>query len=85
MPEWRSVHVPPAEVRERLAGHLLVDGYRLVLDAEHSHGSWLVDARNGREFLDLYTHFASAPLGANPLGIVDDPEFMALLAKVAAR
>jgi L-lysine 6-transaminase len=84
MTEWRSVHVPPAEVRERLAGHLLVDGYRLVLDAEHSHGSWLVDARNGREFLDLYTHFASAPLGANPLGIVDDPEFMALLAKVAA-
>jgi L-lysine 6-transaminase len=84
MTEWRSVQVSPAEVHERLAEHLLTDGYRLVLDAEHSHGSWLVDARNGREFLDLYTHFASAPLGANPPGIVDDPEFMALLAKVAA-
>ena len=67
----------------RLAEYLLVDGYRLVLDAEGSHGSWLVDARDGREFLDLYTHFASAPLGANPLGIVDDPGFMALLARVA--
>jgi L-lysine 6-transaminase len=84
MTEHRSVHVPPAEVHDRLARHLLVDGYRLVLDAERSHGSWLVDARDGREFLDLYTHFASAPLGANPPGLVDDPEFMALLGKVAA-
>ena len=84
MSDRRSVNVPPAEVHERLAGHLLTDGYRLVLDVEHSHGSWLVDARDGREFLDLYTHFASAPLGANPPGIVDDPVFMALMAEVAA-
>jgi L-lysine 6-transaminase len=83
MSEFRSVHVPPAEVHERLAEHMLVDGYRLVLDAEHSHGSWLVDARDGREYLDLYTQFASAPLGANPPGIVEDNGFMALLAKVA--
>src|SRR6266704_579489 len=84
MGELRSVQVPPSEVHERLARHLLGDGYRLVLDAERSHGSWLVDARDVREFLDLYTHFASAPLGANPPGIVDDPGFLALLARVAA-
>jgi L-lysine 6-transaminase len=78
-----SVHVSPAEVHEQLAEHLLVDGYRLVLDAERSHGSWLVDARDGREYLDLYTQFASAPVGANPPGIVDDPGFMAVLARVA--
>src|SRR5215475_324621 len=84
MSELRTVHVAPSEVHERLAGHLLVDGYRLVLDVERSHGSWLVDARDGREYLDLYAHFASAPLGSNPPGIVDDPEFMALLARVAA-
>jgi L-lysine 6-transaminase len=83
MIQGRGAHVPPSEVHERLGQHLLVDGYRLVLDAERSHGSWLVDARDGREFLDLYTHFASAPLGANPPGIVDDPEFMALLGRVA--
>src|SRR5215472_2276356 len=83
MSEFHSVHVPPAEVHEYLARHLLVDGYRLVLDAERSHGSWLVDARDGKEYLDLYTQFASAPLGSNPPGIVDDPEFMALLARVA--
>jgi L-lysine 6-transaminase len=83
MSEFGSVHVPPAEVHERLARHLLVDGYRLVLDAERSHGSWLVDARDGREYLDLYTQFASAPLGANPPGIAGDQGFMALLARVA--
>jgi L-lysine 6-transaminase len=80
----RSVGVPAAQVHDRLAEHLLIDGYRLVLDVERSHGSWLVDARDGREFLDLYTHYASAPLGSNPPGIVEDPEFMALIAKVAA-
>ena len=84
MTSFRSVRVPAAAVHERLAEYLLTDGYRLVLDLEHSHGSWLVDARDGREYLDLYTHFASAPLGANPPGIVGDPEFMALLAMVAA-
>ena len=83
MSERRSARVSPSDVHERLAEYLLIDGYRLVLDAEGSHGSWLVDARDGREFLDLYTHFASAPLGANPPGIVDDPGFMALLARVA--
>jgi L-lysine 6-transaminase len=77
-------HVAPTEVHARLAEHLLVDGFRLVLDVERSHGSWLVDARDGSEYLDLYTYFASAPLGSNPPGIVDDPEFMAVLGRVAA-
>ena len=31
----------------RLAEHLLTDGLELVLDVERSHGSWLVDARDG--------------------------------------
>ena len=67
-----------------LARSILTDGYKLVFDTRKSHGSWLVDARTGEEFLDLYTFFASAPLGSNPPGMVDDPEFMALLAEVAA-
>lgn len=84
MSERRSTQVPPDEVHARLGEHLLVDGFRLVLDVERSHGSWLVDARDGTEYLDLYTFFASAPLGSNPPGIVEDPDFMALLARVAA-
>ncbi|GAA1670094.1 L-lysine 6-transaminase [Nonomuraea maheshkhaliensis] len=68
------------DVHARLARHLLVDGYRLVLDLELSHGSWLVDARNGRRYLDFYTFFASAPLGVNP---PFDPDFTQLLGQVA--
>jgi L-lysine 6-transaminase len=84
MPASHAVRVPADEVHQRLAEHLLVDGYRLVLDVERSHGSWLVDARDGSEYLDLYTFFASAPLGSNPPGIVDDAAFMSALARVAA-
>ncbi|MGP3960112.1 L-lysine 6-transaminase [Nonomuraea sp. 3N208] len=68
------------DVHTRLARHLLVDGYRLVLDLELSRGSWLVDARNGRRYLDFYTFFASAPLGVNP---PFDPDFVQLLGQVA--
>jgi L-lysine 6-transaminase len=79
-----TVRVAPEDVHRRLAEHLLVDGFRLVVDLERSHGSWLVDARDGREYLDLYTFFASAPLGANPPGLADDPQFMRMLGHVAA-
>jgi L-lysine 6-transaminase len=84
MPARRGARVPADQVHVRLAEHVLTDGFGLVLDIERSHGSWLVDARDGTEYLDLYTYFASSPLGANPPGVVDDPEFMALLGGVAA-
>ncbi len=71
------------DVRERLARHVLADGFHLILDLRRSRGSWLVDARTGDRYLDLYTFFASAPLGLNPPGVADDPEFVALLAEAA--
>ncbi|WP_432185793.1 L-lysine 6-transaminase [Streptomyces sp. Tue6028] len=76
--------VHPDEVHERLGRHVLTDGFKLVLDPLASQGSWIIDARTGGKFLDLYSFFASAPLGLNARGIVDDPEFMTLLAQVAA-
>ncbi|GAA2492030.1 L-lysine 6-transaminase [Streptomyces longisporus] len=76
--------IHPGEVHERLGRHVLTDGFKLVLDPLASRGSWIVDARTSEKFLDLYSFFASAPLGLNAPGIVDDPEFMTLLAQVAA-
>ncbi|MFF0247783.1 L-lysine 6-transaminase [Streptosporangium sandarakinum] len=70
------------DVHGRLSRHLLVDGYRLVLDLERSRGSRLVDARTGRSYLDFYTFFASAPLGVNPFD--DDPAFLDRLGRIAA-
>lgn len=59
------MRVEPAEVHEVLARHLLTDGFKLVFDTAKSRDSWLVDARTGESYLDLYTFFASAPLGSN--------------------
>jgi L-lysine 6-transaminase len=71
------------EVRSRLERHVLTDGLPLILDLRRSQGSWLVDVRTGERYLDLYTFFASAPLGINPAGVVDDPEFVAQLTEAA--
>ena len=79
-----SREVAPDQVHEVLGRHVLADGFRLVYDIRASRGSWVVDARSGEKYLDLYTFFASAPLGSNPRGLVDDPDFMAVLAEVAA-
>jgi len=79
-----SREVAPDQVHEVLGQHVLADGFRLVYDTRASRGSWVVDARSGEKYLDLYTFFASAPLGSNPRGLADDPEFMAVLAEVAA-
>ncbi|HEX6198513.1 MAG TPA: L-lysine 6-transaminase [Jiangellaceae bacterium] len=76
--------VKPGDVHEVLGRNVLTDGFKLVLDPIASRGTWLVDARDGRRYLDFYTFFASAPLGLNHPDIVGDPEFMATLADVAA-
>ena len=76
--------IAPDQVHDVLGQHVLADGFKLVYDTRASRGSWLVDARSGEKYLDLYTFFASAPLGSNPRGLADDPDFMAALAEVAA-
>jgi 4-aminobutyrate aminotransferase-like enzyme len=71
-------------VRERLARHVLTDGFHLILDLRRSRGSWITDARAGEQYLDLYSFFASAPLGINPPDITSDQDFLNLLAEAAA-
>jgi L-lysine 6-transaminase len=75
--------VHPADVLDVLRDHLLVDGYRFVLDTQRSRGSWLVDARDGTRYLDMFSFYASAPLGMNHPSLADDPAFLAELAEVA--
>ncbi|MFI7412215.1 L-lysine 6-transaminase [Streptomyces sp. NPDC049627] len=71
------------DVHRTLRRHVLVDGYEMVLDLSASHGTQLVDAVTGDRYLDLFSFFASAPLGINPRCITDDPEFMRELAAAA--
>ncbi|GJF08805.1 L-lysine 6-transaminase [Mycolicibacterium cyprinidarum] len=73
----------PDEVRAVLARSILADGLDLVLDIDRSKGSYLVDARTGRSYLDMFTFFASSALGMNHPGLADDDEFHAELAAAA--
>jgi L-lysine 6-transaminase len=62
----------PGQVHETIARHLLADGFEFVLDLEASRGSTLVDARDGTEYLDLFTFFASSALGMNHPALTSD-------------
>jgi L-lysine 6-transaminase len=75
--------VTPDRVHETLRRHLLVDGFDLVLDTRASQGAWLIDARDGSRHLDLFSFFASAPLGMNHPALADDPDFVTELVEVA--
>ena len=57
--------IPPRHVIKELEKHILVDGFKLVFDLEKSKGSRFVDAATGREFIDLYSFYASQPIGFN--------------------
>jgi len=55
----------PGDVFPILRENILVDGFHVVADLEKSHGSYMVDALEGKEYLDCYSYFASLPIGHN--------------------
>ncbi|MGB3230601.1 MAG: L-lysine 6-transaminase [Mycobacterium sp.] len=83
LPVASRARVAPADVREVLSRSILADGLDLVLDIERSQGSYLVDARSGRGYLDMFTFFASSALGMNHPGLADDDTFRAELTAAA--
>ncbi len=74
--------VPPGRVLPTLARHMLVDGFDLVLDLKRSQGSFIVDAKDGKRYLDFFTFVASSPIGLNHPKMMA-PEFLEKLAYVA--
>jgi L-lysine 6-transaminase len=71
------------QVHEVLSRSILADGFDLVLDLTRSAGSYLVDARDGRRYLDMFTFFASSALGMNHPALAVDDEFRAELTEAA--
>lgn len=55
----------PGEVVPELQKHIIVDGFRIVIDLEKSRGRTLVDAVSGKKILDMFSFFASMPVGYN--------------------
>ena len=62
------------QVRKILSKHLLTDGYDPIIDLEKSHGSWIVDARDGTKHLDMFSMFASGAVGYNHPYIIQNSE-----------
>lgn len=54
-----------SQVHAQIAKHLPAGGEPIVVDLENSHGPYLVDALTGKEYIDFFTYFASAPIGHN--------------------
>ena len=78
-----TADIPPENVHRVLGRNILADGMDLVLDLEESRGCYLVDARTGRRYLDMFTFFASSALGMNHPALAQDAEFRAELAAAA--
>ena len=78
----KSPKIAPAAVHATLARHMLADGYDMVLDLEKSRGRRMHDARTGRDYLDLFSFFATLPIGFNHPKL-EDPDFLARLTRAA--
>jgi L-lysine 6-transaminase len=75
--------IGPEGVHGLLARSILADGFDLVLDLQRSSGAYLVDARDGKRYLDMFTFFASSALGMNHPALAQDEQFRSELAEAA--
>ena len=70
----------PSDIRKVIGNSILADGMSPIIDLEKSHGSWLVDKVTGKEYLDLFSMFASLSVGYNHPYVLEQSERL----KVAA-
>lgn len=73
----------PEQVIPVLKKHMLVDGFNdMVVDLQRSHGSYVYDSLHDREYLDMFSFFATAPVGHNHPA-TQTPEFRDKILSVA--
>lgn len=69
-------------IHQELHKYLQKASFDIVLDLEKSTPSHIFDKKHNRYFLDLFTFFATMPLGMNPPEIFDE-EFVTKLKRAA--
>jgi L-lysine 6-transaminase len=74
--------IPPETVVSEIGRHVLLDGFRIVVDLKSSRGCYLVDASTGRRLLDLYGFYGSMPIGFNH-PYLERPEAQSVLLEAA--
>ena len=72
--------IDAGNVHATIGKYMLADGMDQVIDLKKSHGSWLVDARDGKDYLDLFSMFASMPVGYNHPTLLENRERIAAAA-----
>src|SRR5438046_8344031 len=64
--------IAPSKVLETIEQHVLLDGFKVVIDLDKSRGAYLHNAVSGKRLIDLYGFFGSMPIGFNH-PYFDDP------------
>ena len=72
----------PSQILETIEQHILLDGFKIVVDLEKSRGSYLNNAVDNRRLIDLYGFFGSLTVGFNHPHF-DDPEVQRELVQAA--
>jgi len=72
----------PGRAMETLKKWMLVDGFDVLIDFDRSRGCNIVDARNGRTYLDMFSMVASQPLGMNHPALTE-PVFLEKIGRTA--
>src|SRR5438046_10594046 len=54
-----------SKVLHTIEQHILLDGFKIVMDLDKSRGSYLYNAVDDRRLIDLYGFFGSMPVGFN--------------------
>src|SRR5437588_4790267 len=57
--------IAPSEILETIEQHVLLDGFKVVVDLDKSRGSYLHNAVTNKRLIDLYGFFGSMPIGFN--------------------
>lgn len=71
---------PTNEVKEILSRHMLADGFDFVMDFEKSQGSYIHDRVTGKDYLDMFSMFASASIGYNHPYLVEKSAWLGKMA-----
>src|SRR5438046_7136323 len=64
--------IAPLKILETIEQHVLLDGFKVVVDLDKSRGSYLHNAVSNKRLIDLYGFFGSMPIGFNH-PYFDDP------------
>jgi len=57
--------ISPSKVLEEIEQHVLLDGFKIVVDLDKSRGSYLYNAVTNKPLVDFYGFFGSMPIGFN--------------------